>query len=111
MHYDREVQDALGAGPGRPELQRMSRVGARGPSEGQETEATKRKALKSSYPLLLPLSPKVCSLHLWLLCCPIDRIIGTIFLYSIHMHEYTVLVFLFLTNFTIYDRLYVHPPH
>ena len=62
MHYDREVQDALGAGPGRPELQRMSRVGARGPSEGQETEATKRKALKSSYPLLLPLSPKVCSL-------------------------------------------------
>ena len=40
-----------------------------------------------------------------------NRIIGTIFLYSIHMHEYTVLVFLFLTNFTIYDRLYVHPPH
>ena len=31
-------------------------------------------SLKSSYPHLLPLSPKVCSLHL---CCPACRIIST----------------------------------
>jgi len=27
-------------------------------------------SLKSSHPLLLPFSPKVCSLYLFLLCCP-----------------------------------------
>ena len=43
-------------------------------------------SLKSSYPLLLPLSPKFCSLCLCLLCCPACRIISTIFLNSIHMH-------------------------
>ena len=43
-------------------------------------------SLKSSHSHLLPLSPKVCSLHLCLLCCPACRIIGTIFLNSIYMH-------------------------
>ena len=43
-------------------------------------------SLKSSYPCLLPLSPKICSLHLCLLCCPVCRIIGTIFLNSIYIH-------------------------
>ena len=42
--------------------------------------------LKSFHPCLLPLSPKVCSLHLCLLCCPACRIISTIFLNSIYMH-------------------------
>ena len=41
-------------------------------------------SLKSSHPRLLPLSPKVCSLHLCLLCCPACRIIGTIFLNFIY---------------------------
>ena len=36
-------------------------------------------SLKSSHPLLPPRSPKVCSLHLCLLCCPAGRIIHTIF--------------------------------
>ena len=36
-------------------------------------------SLKSSHPLPLPLSPKICSLHLCLLCRPVHRIIGTIF--------------------------------
>ena len=40
-------------------------------------------SLKSSHLCLLPLSPKVCSLCLCLLCCPAHRIIGTIFLDSI----------------------------
>ena len=40
-------------------------------------------SLKSSQPLLLPLSPKVCSLCLF--CCPAHRIVGTIFLDSIYM--------------------------
>ena len=39
-------------------------------------------SLKSSHPHLLPLSPKVCSFHLCLLCCPTCRIIGTVFLNS-----------------------------
>ena len=42
-------------------------------------------SLKSSHPRLLPLSPKVCSLHLCLLCCPACRIAGTIFLNFIYM--------------------------
>ena len=38
-------------------------------------------SLKSSHPRLLPLSPKVCSLHLCLLCFPAYRIISTVFSY------------------------------
>ena len=33
------------------------------------------------------------------------------FLDSIYMRQHTVFVFLFLTCFTLYDRLQVHPPH
>ena len=46
--------------------------------------------LKSSHPLLLPLSPKVCSLCLHLLCCPARRITGTIFLDSISALIYDI---------------------
>ena len=42
-------------------------------------------SLKSSHPRLLPQSPKVCSLHLCLLCCLAYRIVVTIFLNSIYM--------------------------
>ena len=42
-------------------------------------------SLKSSHACLLPLNPKVCSLHLCLLGCPACRIIATIFLNSIYM--------------------------
>ena len=44
-------------------------------------------SLKSSHPRLLPLSPKVCSLHPCLLCCPACRIVHIIFLNSTYMHE------------------------
>ena len=40
---------------------------------------------KSSHPLLLPQSPKVCSIHLCLFCCLTYRVIITIFLNSIYM--------------------------
>ena len=40
---------------------------------------------KSSHPLLLPQSPKVCSLHLCLFCCLSYRVIIIIFLNSIYM--------------------------
>ena len=40
---------------------------------------------KSSHPLLLPQSPKVCSTHLCLFCCLAYRVIITIFLNSIYM--------------------------
>ena len=66
---------------------------------------------KSSYPLPLPQSPKVCSTHLCLFCCLAYRVIVTIFLNSIHRRYYTVLVFFFLAYFTLYNRLQFHPPH
>ena len=40
---------------------------------------------KSSHPLPLPQSPKVCSIHLCLFCCLAYRVIITIFLNSIYM--------------------------
>ena len=67
--------------------------------------------LKSSHPYLLPQSPKVCSLHLCLFSCLAYRLIVTIFLNSIYMHEYTVLMLFFLTYFTLHKRLQFHPPH
>ena len=41
---------------------------------------------KSSHPLPLPQSPKVCSIHPCLFCCLAYRVIITIFLNSIYMH-------------------------
>ena len=66
---------------------------------------------KSSHPLPLPQSPKDCSIHQCLFCCLVYRVIFTIFLSSIYMYEYTVLVFFFLAYFTLYNRLQFHPPH
>ena len=66
---------------------------------------------KSSHPLPLPQSPKVCSLHLCLFCCLAYRVIITIFLNSIYMCQYTVLVFFFLAYFTLYNQLQFHPSH
>ena len=68
-------------------------------------------SLKSSHPCLLPQSPTGCSIHLRLFCCLGYRVIITIFLNSICMHLYTVLLFFFLTYFTLYYRLQFHPPH
>ena len=56
---------------------------------------------KPSHPCPLPQSPKDCSIHLCLFCCLAYRVIITIFLNSIYMHYYTVLVFFFLAYFTV----------
>ena len=61
--------------------------------------------------LTLSQSPKDCSIHLCLFCCLAYRVIITIFLNSIYMCSYTVLVFYFLAYFTLYNRLQFHPPH
>ena len=66
---------------------------------------------RSSHPLPLPQSPKDCSIHLCLFCCLAYRVIVTIFLNSIYMPCFTVLVFFFLAYFTLYNRLQFHPPH
>ena len=66
---------------------------------------------KSSHPLPLPQSAKARSTHLCLFCCLTYRVIITIFLNSIYMCRYTVLVFFFLAYFTLYNRLQFHPPH
>ena len=68
-------------------------------------------SLKSPHPHLLPQSPNVCSLYLCFFCCLAYRVIITIFLDSICMCSYTVLLFFFLTYFTLYNRLQFHPPH
>ena len=39
------------------------------------------------------------------------RFFMTFFLDSIYMCQHTVFVFLFLTYFTLYDRVQVYPPH
>ena len=66
---------------------------------------------KPSHPHPLPQSPKDCSIHLCLFCCLAYRVIVTIFLNSIYMCYYTVLVFFFLAYFTLYNRLQFHPTH
>ena len=66
---------------------------------------------KSPHPLPLPQSPQDWSIHQCLFCCLVHRVIVTIFLNSIYMHWYTVLVFFFLAYFTLYNRLQFHPPH
>ena len=68
-------------------------------------------SLKSSHLCLLPQSPKVCSLYLCLFCYLAYRVIVTIFLNSIYMRLYTVLVFFFLAYFTLYNRLQFDSPH
>ena len=65
-------------------------------------------SLKSSHPHLLPQSPKVCSLHLCLFCCLAYRVVVTVFLKSIYIHEYPVLVFLFLTSLCIIGFSFIH---
>ena len=67
--------------------------------------------LRSFHLRLLPQSPKVCSWHLCLFRCPAYRVIVTIFLNFIYMCWYPVLVFFFLTYFTLYNRLQFHSPH
>ena len=62
-------------------------------------------------PCSLSQSPKDCSIHLCLFCCLAYRVIITIFLNSIYIYMYSVLMFFFLTYFTLYNRLQFHLPH
>ena len=66
---------------------------------------------ESSHPLPLPQSPNIRSIHFCLFCCLASRVIITIFLNSVYMCQYTVLVFFFLAYFTLYNRLQFHPSH
>ena len=68
-------------------------------------------SLKSSHPPLLPHRPKICFSHLCLSCSLAYRIAVTVFLNTTYMCLYTVLVFYFLTYFTVYNKLQFHPPH
>ena len=56
--------------------------------------------------------PQVHSLHLPLTpVLPLGSSKPVFFLDSIYMCQHTVFIFLFLTYFTLYDSLQVHPPH
>ena len=67
-----------------------------------------------AYPSPSP-CPQVHSLHLCLYSCPAPRFFRTIlffcFFLILYICQHTVFVFLFLTYFTLYDRLQVRPPH
>ena len=65
-----------------------------------------------AYPSL-SLCPQVHSLSLHLYSCPASRFFRNFFFFldSIYMCQHMVFVFLFLTYFTLYDRLQVHLPH
>ena len=65
-------------------------------------------SLKPSHPCLLPQSPKVCFLHPCLFRCLAYRVIITIFLNSIYMSYYTVLVFFFLILLCIIGSIFIH---
>ena len=52
------------------------------------------------------------AVHSFVLClnfCPANRFICTIFLGSTYMRQYTIFLFLFLTYFTLYNSLQIHP--
>ena len=68
-------------------------------------------ALKLSHPCLLRVSPKVCSSHLCLLCCPVCRIIGTVFLNYIYIYAliYSICLSLSdLTSLSIIGSRFIH---
>ena len=66
----------------------------------------------SSLPFPLPVSSSPFSTSASLfLSCPLVFQNLFFFLDSIYMCQHTVFVFRFLTYFTLYDRLQVHPPH
>ena len=60
--------------------------------------------LNSSHPVLPPLCPQVCSLCLCLYCCPANSLINTSF-YIPYISINIQFAFLFLTYFTLYNRL------
>ena len=62
-------------------------------------------------PLPSPTESKSLFLHLCLLRCLAYSIVVTIFLNSMHMSYYTVSIFLFLTYFSLYNRLQFLPSH
>ena len=67
-------------------------------------------SLKSAHSLLLPLSTKVCSLHLCLLCGPACRITGTIFLSSIYICANMQYLSFSSWHFPLCNRLQIDPP-
>ena len=65
-------------------------------------------SLKSSHLCLFPLSPKVCSLHLCLPCCPACRITGTIFLNSICVNTQDLAFCFCLTSLCIIGSRFIY---
>ena len=57
--------------------------------------------LNSSQPFLSPLCPQICSLCLRLHCCPANRLIRTILLFSI-FHEVSIRIFCLFENRFVY---------
>ena len=71
-----------------------------------------RYSLHTSHllPPALPPGPQVCSLCLFLHCCPEKKFISAIFIDSIYMCQCTIIIFLFLTlpPFCIIGSMFIH---
>jgi len=52
-----------------------------------------------------PLPMSISLLSMFLHCCPGNKFFSTIFLDSVYMRKNTIFIFLFLTYFTLYNRL------
>ena len=63
-----------------------------------------------AYPSPSP-CPQVHSVCLHLYSCPAPRFFSTIFFLRFHIYVLAYSIFVFLTYFTLYDSLQVHPPH
>ena len=66
---------------------------------------------KSSHPLPLPQSPEDCSIHLCLFCCLAYRVTISYHLSKLHIYVLVYCIGVFLSGFTMYNRLKFHPPH
>ena len=69
-------------------------------------------SLNSSYPRLLPQSPKICSLHLCLFFCLAYKVVVIVFLNSIYICVSILYwCFPFWLTSLLHNRLQFHPPH
>ena len=90
---------------GRPGMLQSLESQRVGHDQATKLKWTELKLLSQFIPPSPSHTVSTCLFSMCLHCCPANRFIGTIFLDSIHMCWYIISVFIFLTYFTLYNRL------